>query len=99
MGRDTWQAIDANAIIDESGTPWLAFGSFWDGIKLVKLKDDMSAMAWPQEWLSLARRPSTQQPYEYELTDSQIEAAFLYEHKALVDCIISFRKSSPTCCH
>ena len=40
MGRDTWQAIDANAIIDESGTPWLAFGSFWDGIKLVKLKDD-----------------------------------------------------------
>ena len=80
MGRDTWQAIDANAIIDESGTPWLAFGSFWDGIKLVKLKDDMSAMAWPQEWLSLARRPSTQQPYEYELTDSQIEAAFLYKH-------------------
>ena len=80
MGRDTWQAIDANAIIDESGTPWLAFGSFWDGIKLVKLKDDMSAMAWPQEWHSLARRPSTQQPYEYELTDSQIEAAFLYKH-------------------
>ncbi|MGJ5640595.1 arabinan endo-1,5-alpha-L-arabinosidase [Formosa sp. S-31] len=79
MGRDTWQAIDANAIVDESGTPWLAFGSFWDGIKLVKLKQDMSGLVWPQEWHTLARRPSTQKPYDYELTDSQIEAAFLFK--------------------
>ena len=35
--KDDWNAIDPNAVVDESGTPWLAFGSFWSGIKLVKL--------------------------------------------------------------
>lgn len=81
MGRDYWQAIDANAIVDENGDPWLAFGSFWDGIKLVRLTNDMSALKWPQEWHSLARRPTAQKPFEYELTDSQIEAAFIYKHE------------------
>lgn len=33
--RDMWNAIDPNVIIDENGTPWMSFGSFWDGIKLV----------------------------------------------------------------
>ncbi|WP_437289559.1 arabinan endo-1,5-alpha-L-arabinosidase [Sorangium sp. So ce406] len=35
--RDEWNAIDPNVAIDEEGTPWLAFGSFWTGIKMVKL--------------------------------------------------------------
>ena len=90
MGRDTWQAIDANAIIDDEGKPWLAFGSFWDGIKLVRLTDDMSALKWPQEWHTLARRPSNQEPYEYLLTDSQVEAAFLYKHDGYYYLFVSF---------
>ena len=90
MGRDTWQAIDPNAIVDENGTPWLAFGSFWDGIKLVRLTDDMKALKLPQEWHSLARRPSTQKPYEYLLMDSQIEAAFIYKHQEYYYLFVSF---------
>jgi len=35
--RDLWNAIDPNLIVDETGTPWMDFGSFWSGIKLVKL--------------------------------------------------------------
>jgi arabinan endo-1,5-alpha-L-arabinosidase len=35
--KDDWNAIDPNVVVDESGTPWLSFGSFWSGIKLVKL--------------------------------------------------------------
>lgn len=31
-----WNAIDPNLVIDK-GTPWLAFGSFWSGLKMVKL--------------------------------------------------------------
>lgn len=54
--RDLWNAIDANLVEDEDGTPWLAFGSFWGGLKLVKLREDRLAIAEPQEWHTLARR-------------------------------------------
>lgn len=36
-GRDNWNAIDPNIILDEKGSPYLTFGSFWDGIQLVPL--------------------------------------------------------------
>ena len=38
MGEsDNWNAIDPNVVVDDAGTPWLEFGSFWSGLKLVKL--------------------------------------------------------------
>jgi len=95
LNRDMWQAIDPNAIVDEKGTPWLVFGSFWDGIKVVKLTDDMMSMTWPEEWHSIARRPSNQQNYEYELYDSQIEAAFVFKHDEYYYLFVSF----DMCCH
>ena len=35
--ENDWNAIDPNVIFDENNQPWLAFGSFWSGIKLRKL--------------------------------------------------------------
>jgi arabinan endo-1,5-alpha-L-arabinosidase len=32
-----WNAIDPNFVLDKNGEPWLVFGSFWSGIKLIKL--------------------------------------------------------------
>ncbi len=36
-GKTNWNAIDPNIITDKKGNAWMSFGSFWDGIKLVKL--------------------------------------------------------------
>ncbi len=36
---DNWNAIDPNVIIDKRGCPYMAYGSFWDGIQLVQLSE------------------------------------------------------------
>lgn len=40
-GKDNWNAIDPNLILDDDGTPYLFFGSFWDGVKRVRLTPDL----------------------------------------------------------
>jgi len=35
--NDNWNAIDPNIVVDDAGTPWMAYGSFWSGLKLIKL--------------------------------------------------------------
>ena len=38
--NDNWNAIDPNIVVDDAGVPWMDFGSFWSGIKMVKLNTD-----------------------------------------------------------
>jgi arabinan endo-1,5-alpha-L-arabinosidase len=42
---DNWNAIDPNIVIDDAGTPWMAFGSFWSGLKIVKMDAATGARA------------------------------------------------------
>ena len=39
--RDNWNAIDPNFVIDDNDNPWLVWGSFWDGIQIVRLDTTM----------------------------------------------------------
>lgn len=55
-GRDNWNAIDPNIIEDASGAAWMSFGSFWSGIKLVKLDASRTRLAEPQVWHAIAQR-------------------------------------------
>ncbi len=44
-GETNWNAIDPNLVVAGDGTPYLSFGSFWDGLKLVKLNSEATAPA------------------------------------------------------
>lgn len=44
-GVNNWNAIDPALILDKKGTPYMFFGSFWDGLKRVKLTTDLLHIA------------------------------------------------------
>lgn len=46
-GTDNWNAIDPNLAVDNNGTPYLFFGSFWDGLKVVKMAKDRLSVDEP----------------------------------------------------
>lgn len=75
--RDNWNAIDPNVIIDDDDNAWLTFGSFWGGIKIVQLTKDLSHIAEPQIWRTLAKRHSDIFIDEAEAGNAAIEAPFI----------------------
>lgn len=89
-GRDNWNAIDPNMILDSAGRGWLTFGSFWGGIKLVRLTDDYKTPANPAEWYTLASRPRTPDAGDKEAGDGAIEAPFLFRHGGFYYLFVSF---------
>jgi arabinan endo-1,5-alpha-L-arabinosidase len=54
--NDDWNAIDPNAVVEQDGTPWLAFGSFWSGLKIVRL--DQTGARADTELHAIAARPN-----------------------------------------
>jgi len=56
--EDNFNAIDPNLVIDEKGRPWLAFGSFWSGIKMRQIDPKTGLLSSENGKLySLARLP------------------------------------------
>ncbi|MEZ4687545.1 MAG: glycoside hydrolase family 127 protein [Bacteroidia bacterium] len=77
--RDLWNAIDPNLIVDENGTPWLSFGSFWEGLKMVRLQQDLKRLAEPQEWSTIARRERAFELEDKNPGDAALEAPFIFK--------------------
>lgn len=75
--RETdWNAIDPNLIIDEKGIPYLSFGSFWGGLKLVKLTRDSLKVDDPvNEITTIASRRAA----NVKTGANAIEAPFIYK--------------------
>jgi arabinan endo-1,5-alpha-L-arabinosidase len=84
-GRDNWNAIDPCFVIDDNDQPWLAWGSFWDGIQLVRL-DSTLHVARGEQPQTIARRyaPGAKNvppnPTSRFAGTNAIEAPFIYKH-------------------
>lgn len=77
--RDLWNAIDPNLVYDENNTPWLSFGSFWDGLKMVQLNADLLSVAEPQQWYTIARRERSFNLDDTDPGDAALEAPFVFK--------------------
>jgi beta-xylosidase len=77
--RDMWNAIDPNLTFDENNMPWLAFGSFWDGLKMVKLNPDLKSIAQPQQWFTISKRKRTFELADTNPGDGALEAPFIFK--------------------
>ena len=94
-GRDNWNAIDPNFVIDDQDQPWLVWGSFWDGIQLARLDTTMH-IAKGEKPRTIARRynladpeaknalPVNPNPPKNPTSDfagpNAIEAPFIFKH-------------------
>ncbi|HXF63050.1 MAG TPA: arabinan endo-1,5-alpha-L-arabinosidase, partial [Caldilineaceae bacterium] len=76
---DNYNAIDANLTFDANGQPWLAFGSFWSGIKLVRVDPATLKPAPGAELISIAANPGT----------TAIEGAYIIRRQGLYYLFIS----------
>lgn len=75
-GKTNWNAIDPNLIVAEDGTPYLSFGSFWDGLKLVKLKADAKSVAEDLSQIPTiaSRKKSPDEPNPPSVDDNPVDA-------------------------
>lgn len=92
--RDLWNAIDPAVTFDEAGTPWMSFGSFWGGLKLVRLAPTLIALAEPQEWHSIAKRERSVLEPDTQPGPAEIEAPFIFRKGKYFYLFVSWDK----CC-
>jgi arabinan endo-1,5-alpha-L-arabinosidase len=88
-GRDMWNAIDPNLVYADN-EPWLAFGSFWNGIKLVKLDSSLTRPAEPEKWYTIASRPRNYIFPDSVAGDAAIEAPFIFKKDNYYYLFVSF---------
>jgi arabinan endo-1,5-alpha-L-arabinosidase len=88
-GVTNWNAIDPNVIAGDDGTPYLAFGSFWEGLKMVRLAPDRLGIAEPIDHLpTIASRmtdpglpnPPAPAGNPPDAGGNAIEASFIFRH-------------------
>jgi arabinan endo-1,5-alpha-L-arabinosidase len=82
---DRWNAIDPNLVLDESGEPWLVWGSFWQGIWMRKVDTSTGMLAAKDsEYHHLADRSNGPG------NTSAIEAPFIIRHDTMWYLFVSF---------
>jgi arabinan endo-1,5-alpha-L-arabinosidase len=82
---DDWNAIDPNLVMDGQGRAWLAWGSFWSGIKMRRIDPATGKLSTDDANLySLAARPRDPP------INGSVEAPFVFQHGAFYYLFVSF---------
>jgi arabinan endo-1,5-alpha-L-arabinosidase len=81
-GQDDYNAIDPSPFEDEGGQLWLAFGSFWSGLKLIRLSSDGRRDG--PDLFSLSTRP--QPPGAVEAPQLFYQGGFYYLFESVDSC-------------
>ncbi len=92
--RDLWNAIDPNIVVGDNGVAWMSFGSFWGGLKLVKLAPNWTSIAEPQEWYSIAKRERSVLVNDQDAEPAELEAPFIFRKGDYYYLFVSWDK----CC-
>ena len=74
-GIDNWNAIDPNLIYGEDGNPYLIWGSFWDGLQIARLTDDLKSIHPRSQPVTIAsQKPDTNMPNPPATGDNPVAA-------------------------
>jgi len=77
--KNNYNTIDPNIVQDREGNLWLSFGSFWSGIKLVKIDPETMKPAEGEPLHSIAAKPG----------NTAIEAPFIIEREGYYYLFVS----------
>lgn len=87
--KDDWNAIDPNVAIEDARNVWLAWGSFWGGIKMRRIDPATGKLSADDPTMySLAARPRVPP------IDGSVEAPFIVRHGGFWYLFVSFDR----CC-
>lgn len=87
---DNYNAIDPNVIIDDDNHPWMTFGSFWGGIQLVRLTDDLTALSPSDSVRTICSRLAKGQTNAGNHAPNAVEAPFIFRHGEYYYLFVSF---------
>ena len=90
--KEGWSNLigQINLIIDENNTAWLTFGSFWEGMKQVKLTEDLTSVAQPEQWSTVARRPRDFTAPDSSAGNAAIEGPFIFKKENFYYLFVSW---------
>lgn len=94
LNTDDYNAIDPNFVVDADGKSWLAFGSFWGGIKMRRLGEDGKPSNEDTRVYALAARakPANPAPARPGMPPDwqAVEAPFLTRHDGYYYLFVSW---------
>ena len=88
--HDNFNAIDPNIVIDEEGNPWMTFGSFWGGIQLVRLTEDLTSTLKPEKLYTICTRQFEGASDVPSRSVNSVEAPFIFKHGGYYYLFVSY---------